>query len=165
MTTLLTRPKLSLFKLDEKTGLYRLRSYAGYSWYLIERGTIKQGKDRLIVWGREEETTYIVCPICRAISTLDTSAMIINRRDLDSNLCVVCSSCKSHFWCSLIGWVEKETGRFMKRNPETCPFCKKHVIPRGYEVTHFMRETYFYRYFYCCCGFYWPKRLHWRRES
>jgi hypothetical protein len=162
---MITRPKLIRFRFDVKRCVLRCDG-SGYSWYLIERGPIEQGKDRPIVWGREEETTYIVCPICRAINTINTNAMIINRRDLDSNLCVVCSSCKSHFWCSLIGWLDKETRRFMRNNPETCPFCKEHVTPSLYSVAYFMQQRRFYdRYFYSCCGFYWPKRLHWRRES
>jgi TPP-dependent indolepyruvate ferredoxin oxidoreductase alpha subunit len=34
--------------------------------------------------------------------------MIINGRDLDSDVCEICSECHSHFWCSLIGWVDRK---------------------------------------------------------
>jgi hypothetical protein len=155
---MMARPKLIHFRFDVKRCVLHCRcDRSGYSWYLIERGPFEQGKDRPIVWGREEETTYIVCPICRAINKINTRGMTIKGRKLDSSDCVVCSSCKTHFWFSLIGWVEKETRRFMRSNPGVCPFCKKQATPSRYGVTCFARKTYFHRDFYSCCGFYWPK--------
>jgi Zn ribbon nucleic-acid-binding protein len=132
---MMTRPQFNRFDWDGRRGLYRFVSHAGYSWYLIEPGLIEpgliepglfeQGKDRPIIWAREEGETYLVCPICRAINKIDTVHMFINDRDLDSPECVICSSCKSHFWCSLIGWVEKASREFMRRNPGVCPLCNR----------------------------------------
>jgi hypothetical protein len=159
---MLTRPKLSLFKLDEETGLYRFVSRAGYSWYLIERGPIEQGKKRPIVWAREEGKTYLVCPICRAVNEIDTRRMIINERDLDSNECVICSKCKTHFWCSLIGWVEKESREFMRRNPGVCPLCNRRDYVTSDIVTliSFENPECWERMDLCCCHdcrYFWPR--------
>jgi hypothetical protein len=155
---MMKRPRLGRFHLDEMSGLLMCISRPFGYWFLIKRGPFERGKNRPILWEADEGRTYVVCPLCREISKLDTSGMIINGRDLDSNRCIVCPNCYSRFWFSLIGWVDKETHRFMRNNPETCPFCKEHVTPSRCTVTYFMRQEHFYdRDFYFCCGFYWPK--------
>jgi hypothetical protein len=154
---MLMRSKKARPKFDERKGI-RILSFKGMPWYLIEQGPFEQGRDRPIVWAREEGKTYLVCPICRAINEIDTCGMFINVRDLDSNLCVVCSSCASHFWCSLIGWLDKETRRFMRRNHETCPFCEKSAtLFRNERICRFPHRAPRLMDIYFCCGFFWPK--------
>jgi hypothetical protein len=123
------RPDRKLFShlANWDTEVYRSTAYK-YNWYLIKEGKMAgRQSDRKIVWTRDDDDTYYVCPSCRALNRIDqrSSPLVINGPDLDANECEVCCACHVHTWFTLLGWTSRRHRGSIRIHPGKCPECRE----------------------------------------